>query len=302
MTAVLMLDLKDSKKYSNQERNRIQQYLVQITDNLNDVFREKLLRNLSFKGGDELQGLFCNPESAFLCLRLFWRALHTIKCHAGIGIGEWTTVVEGRDTYYQDGPVYHRARRAIEYAKKETDYAAIVLSDTDHDPVINAMINSCYRLTCGNSAYQNELAILLECRYPISGGSSLDLKALEAFPEAVKKKDIKNMEARSRTQKTAEQADEEKKAAQTSPLWRLNGPIRAAAETNHSSDSVIFQHSHPYGAASELAEYTGLTRQAVDHALRKADIYTERAIAMAIVSELRRIRFELQSGNGGMFN
>lgn len=292
MTAVLMLDLKNSKKYSNQERNNIQQYLVKISDILNNVFREKILRNLSFTGGDELQGLFCNPESAFLCLRLFWRALHTIKCHAGIGIGEWTTVVEDRDTHYQDGPVYHRARKAIEYSKKETDYTAMVISNTNHDPVINAMINSCYRLTCNNSTYQNELAILLECRYPVPRDYPLNLEALEEFPEIVKRNYRKNMDALSRIKDAVNQAKEEN-TIQTSPILRLSEPIRAAVETNHILDNVIFQYSHPYGAASELAEYTGLTRQAVDNALRKADIYTERSIAMAIVSELQHINFEV---------
>lgn len=292
MTAVLILDLKKSKKYSNQERNDIQQYLVKVADILNSVFRENLLRNLCFNGGDELQGLFRNPESAFLCLRMFWRALHTIKCHAGIGIGEWTTIVENHNTYYQDGPVYHRARKAIDFSKKETDYSAIVISNTKHDPVLNAMINSCYRLTCGNSSYQNELAIILECRYPIPRDYPLERNALEEFPEIVKENNRKSIDIYSRVQDIVNRAKEEKSHSQTSPILRLNEPIKVSVETNHPSDNAVFQYSHPYGAASELAEYTGLTRQSVDNALRKADIYTERSIAIAIVSELQHITFE----------
>ena len=114
MVAALTLDLKNSQKYDYKKRADIQKYLIDIVDIMNHVFRASLLRDLRFNGGDEMQGLFQDPENAFLCLRLFQHSLHNIPFHAGIGIGEWTTVIDDKDTFYQDGTAYHRARRAID--------------------------------------------------------------------------------------------------------------------------------------------------------------------------------------------
>ncbi len=283
MNAVLMLDLKKSKKYDYERRNEIQKYLLEITDILSDVFKKRLDRNLYFSGGDELQGLFKDPEGAFLCLRMFWRALYKVECHAGIGIGEWGTVIDKRSTFFQDGPVYHMARKAIDISKKEKDYSAIVVSNTENDPVINAMINGGYRFICSNSSYQNELAILFEYRYPLLRNYPLNSIALEAYFRAVQKA-IKN-----NWYKTNVSKEEPSKKNKPSPILKLSEPIKADDEYCQQTDEIIFQPSHPYGAASEIAKHTGLKRQAVDTALRNAEIYTERSIALAIISELRRI-------------
>lgn len=287
MTAALILDLQKSRSYSDKDRNNIQQYLILVTDILNEIFAERIEKKMRFNGGDEIQGLFKDQESAFLCLRMISRALHTIKYHAGIGIGEWTTIVEERDTFYQDGPVYHRARNAIDMAKKESDYTAMIVSETEHDPVLNAMLNSCYRLINSNSPYQNELAILLECRYPILQDYPFKTEALSEFLEIVKSNYGKTMDALSRFQDTIIRAQE-----QMSKGFTLNESMGKYIEINHPTDSVIFKYGHPYGAASELAEYTGLTRQAVDNALRKGNAYTERSVALAIIKQLRQINFE----------
>ncbi len=297
MYAALILDLEKSKKYSLEMRNGIQQSLVRTSDYLNMVFKSDILKELRFNGGDELQGLFRNPTSAFLCLRMIWRALHGVKLHAGIGIGEWTTIVEDRDTYYQDGPVYHQARKAIELAKKETECNVIIISKTEYDPMLNAMLNSCYRFIQGASSYQNELAILLECRYPIPQNYQFDMKMLAEFPELAKNNYRIIKDPRSRIQ------DAVSKGLQNSPIQRLNEPIQAFTDTSHSSDDIIFQYSHPYGAASELTEYTGLARQAIDYGLRKGDAYTERSIALAIVKLFRRIGWDDSRRDGsGQFS
>ena len=289
MYAALILDLEKSKRYSNAMRNDIQQSLVKTADFLNGVFEKDILKELRFSGGDELQGLFRNPASAFLCLRMLWRVFHGIKFHAGIGIGEWTTIVENRDTYYQDGPVYHQARKAVELAKKESDCTAVIVSKTEYDPILNAMLNSCYRLIQGASSYQNELAILLECRYPIPQDYPLNLNVMAEFPEMAKSIYRENTASYTRIQNAISKGMETGKSNTNSPIQKLSEPIKAYTDTSHSSDDILFQYSHPYGAASELSGYTGLTRQAVDNGLRKGDVYTERSIALAIINQFERI-------------
>lgn len=288
MNAALILDLKKSRKYSIDERNEIQQYLVKITDALNELFEKRIVRELRFNGGDELQGLFSDPESAFLCLRMLSRTLYRIHYHAGIGIGEWTTVVNERDTFYQDGPVYHRARKAIDLAKKESDYTAMIVSDKECDPVLNAMLNGCYRLISSNSSYQNELAILLECRYPILHDYPFQYGAMSSLLEIIRNNN--NITMKQRTHGNDTDIIETNKVINQKVILNESSIVEYI-ELNQKTDDVFFKNSHPYGAASELAEYTELTRQAVDKALRKANTYTERSLAIAIVKMLRQTEF-----------
>lgn len=300
MVAVLTLDLRNSKMYHKEKRNEIQQYLIRVTDHLNLLFATGLLRSLRFSGGDELQGLFRNPDSAFLCLRMFQRMLRQIPFHAGIGIGEWTTVVDERDTFYQDGPVYHRARKAIDQSKKETDYTALICSGTERDPFLNALLNSCMRFMQRNSAYQNELAVLLECRFPIQPKLPLNPNMLEKTPSIIKTAPVRSQESFTPVQvlSLAEKNHpfdyiSDKKTA--SPLEALQKPITVLPETHSSSDNLIFRNGHPFRAASELAEYTGLKRQAVDSALRSSGTYIERSVALALVEALNEFSSETLS-------
>ena len=266
MVAALTLDLKNSQKYDLQKRNELQHYLVSVTEHLNRVFGASLLRDLRFNGGDEVQGLFQDPGNAFLCLRLFHRCLHKTQFHAGIGIGEWSTVIEGKDTFYQDGSAYHRARRAIDLAKKQKDYTAVISSETPRDPVLNALLNSSFRLMAKNTESQNSLILLFECCYPIQASLPLDLHELEQLPSIVSRNS----------------------AVSQSPVLSETAEtyIQSTESTNTYTNPLIFQDAHPFGVATKLADILGVTRQNIDKVLYTTNVYAERAAALALLSEL----------------
>lgn len=274
LVAALTLDLKNSQKYDPEKRYTIQKYLIEIVDNLNNTFHASLLRELRFNGGDEMQGLFSDPGNAFLCLRLFHRSLHDIKFHAGIGIGEWSTVIEDRDTFYQDGSAYHRARKAIELSKKQKEYTAIICSETNKDPVLNAMLNSCFQLMYKNTTYQKALILLLECCYPIQSITPMDTSYLGKLPEIVS-------QASFNSQKTV--LNEKAEQYQDSILENFSADSEKESTVNN---SIIFQDAHPFGVATKIAELTESTRQSIDKALYATNVYTERAVALALLSEL----------------
>ena len=289
MYCALTVDLKDSRKYPTESRNELQGYLIETADTLNRIFRPSLERELSFSGGDELQGLFTGPDAAFLCLRLLRRLLFPIPLHAGLGVGEWTTVVPDRNTFYQDGTVFHRARAAIEQAKRETDYTAFMDAENEKNAGLNAMLNASFALTEQNTAYQNELGLLLECFYPISPKEGLYLGELSGISALMRRR--KGLVAfygekdRKRPTAVFDRVEQEpdfwiRNANQTwSEGWR----------ENRTGQRECYPFAHPRGAASTIADAAGLTRQAVDTALRAANVYPERALALALLDTLAEL-------------
>lgn len=50
----------------------------------------------------------------------------------------------------------------------------------------------------------------------------------------------------------------------------------------------IYEEAHPRGAATAVALVAGLNRQTVDTALRSSNAYAERALALALMQELKQ--------------
>lgn len=286
MPAALLIDIKDSRKYDTESRNEIQQYFVWLTDYVNLVFKPALIKELCFSAGDAIQGLFNGISEAYTCLRMFKRLAAPIKIHAGIGGGDWSTKLRDEDTNHQDGTAYHNARVAIEHAKKETDYIAMIVSESGMDPHWNAMMNAGFQLVENNTVYQNELAILLEWICPI-GEEYINPTGLQDLHKLMR-------------QKSALSAafDNSKQSNKTSfPSSIPEGceeAIRKMQESANRCNDVFYRRSHPYGTASVIAKMTNKVTgdnkpvtQSVDTALKASNVYAERAIALALVERTK---------------
>lgn len=267
MYCAMTVDLKHSRRYGDQERWELQEYLVRTTELLNQIFCDSLEKELRFSGGDELQGLFLGRDVAILCFRLLRRMVFPIKLHAGFGTGEWSVQIPNRDTFYQDGSAYHMAREALEQAKRETDWDAVFRSENpEADRVQTAVLNAALRLTKRNTDHQNELAVLLECLFPLFPNRDLRERYIaEILRLMAWRYDLtyyKNRFARSGKPQIMAAA-----AAGVTMPW---GSGREGLP-------------HPRGAASEMARLVGLKRQSVDTALRSANVYHERALILALM-------------------
>ena len=113
-----MIDVKNSRSYSIQDRNSIQNSILKSINILNKIFKNSIEKEVEFSAGDEIQGLFLSPQSAYLYYRLFSMLIFPIEIHSGIGFGTWDIKVDGASSTAQDGTVYHYARNAIDEAKK----------------------------------------------------------------------------------------------------------------------------------------------------------------------------------------
>lgn len=72
----LIIDLKKSRRYTKDDRNHIQHYIMDDFHLLNGLYCTELVREVDFSAGDEVQGLFSSPEAAYL----YYRMLSTTAC------------------------------------------------------------------------------------------------------------------------------------------------------------------------------------------------------------------------------
>ena len=130
VNAVLMADIKGSRKMDDFKRGRIQQQLYHSVNYLNKLFSGSLVADVVFSAGDEIQGMFSSVASAFLYYRALSHLLGSTTLHAGIGTGDWETRIPNGPSTVQDGTCYHKARAAINQAKKSRCYQ-LVIEDKD---------------------------------------------------------------------------------------------------------------------------------------------------------------------------
>ena len=275
---VLMVDIRKSRQYQQRERQELQDFCLKTVDLLNRIFSEALVKNVEFSAGDELQGLFKRMDVVFLYLRLLRMLLWNKEIYAGIGHGDWTVQVERRGTTFQDGPVYHHAREALEACKKAKDYSVVVCTDAGLDGVSSALLNSLFSLNERLTRYQNELWLLLEILWPVGDPLMLNESHIRDMVDLLDYKSTLSIF---------------KKEAQRSIFRTIKGNGMFIRPARKRKDDVLMP-GHLHGAVSTLTELTGLQQQSIDKALRNSNIFVERNTAFALVEYLQR---ELKGGN-----
>ena len=113
----VIADMVQSRELKAQQRRAAQLTFGRFLKNINSEFRKAVLARFVVTIGDECQGIL--HDVRFLP-DLLWRfdEFESRKLRVGIGRGVLYTPV-GRDAINIDGPALHRARGAIERAKKD---------------------------------------------------------------------------------------------------------------------------------------------------------------------------------------
>ncbi|OGO80778.1 MAG: hypothetical protein A2Y21_06180, partial [Clostridiales bacterium GWC2_40_7] len=141
------------------------------------IFKPSLEFDVIFSAGDEVQGLFKSPTSAFLYLRLFKMILSPLQIRCGIGVGEWDVRIPNGTSSEQDGPAYHNARAAILNAHDRNDYSVLFNSNNENDIYINTLANMSFLFAKKQSQYQNQVLLLTELLIPLFDSNAMDLQA-----------------------------------------------------------------------------------------------------------------------------
>lgn len=278
----LIIDIVKSKSYSIENRNQIQQLLSNTIDVLNQLFCDQMIRPVDFSAGDEIQGLFASPGSAYMYYRLVSLILHPVKIRAGIGTGSWDIQLADKGTTGQDGTVYHYARHAIKNTDAGEGYPVLMFTNTYSDRIINAVIGSASAIAATQSTYQNHLMLLLEFMFPVM--ADLEQYLPHSLPSFVA--DL--LRRKSEFNHIFERIDKEL------PLDRANYLLNYTSHFNdaHKEDTFFITSGRQRGASIILADILGISRQSIDKTIKASNIFTARNMAIAAIQELHHKRQE----------
>ena len=257
--SVLMVDLKSSRSYNIQDRNNIQNSILSSINILNKIFKNSIEKEVEFSAGDEIQGLFISPQSAYLYYRFFSMLIFPIQTHTGIGFGTWDIKVDSASSTAQDGTVYHYARKAIDEAKKSLEYSVLFYSKNKNDIIINSLINSNNLLAEKQSKYQNNLMLLAEILYPITNGDIFEyeeLKGLLKFIQFEKKENL---------------------------IIDIKYPI---ISIQLEKESFYVTEGKKRGLSTQISKLLGVSRQSIEKAVKTGNIYELRNLTIAVLKAM----------------
>ena len=122
--ATIICDIKNSARLEN--RQQIQYELIETIKQANSDFADIIASPFIITLGDEWQGLLKNPEEYSEVIDFFRLKLPSIDFYCGVGIGE-INIFDFELTVNQlDGPSFHKARKAINIAKR-LNYSLVLI-------------------------------------------------------------------------------------------------------------------------------------------------------------------------------
>lgn len=260
--SVLMVDLKNSRSYDIQDRNNIQNSILSSINILNKIFKDSIEKEVKFSAGDEIQGLFISPQSAYLYYRFFSMLIFPIQIHTGIGFGTWDIRVENESSTAQDGTVYHNARKAIDEAKKSLEYSTLFYSKSKNDIIINSLINAAALLAFKQSEYQNKLMLLAEILYPIGKEDIIDYKNLKEILKFIQFEKKENL------------------------TLDINYPV---ISTQLEKESFYITEGKKRGLSTQISKLLGVSRQSVEKSIKIGDIYELRNLTIAVLKAMDNV-------------
>lgn len=143
---VVIGDLINSRTLKN--RLSTQEQLKDCLNEINEKYSDEIGSKFIITLGDEFQGLLLTGRD---CLRIVDEIsfrMSPIEIRFGLGVGELKTVMNKEFCTEMDGPVFWKAREAIQIVHKENDYgrANIHLCSQKNDPSV-ILINEILKLT-----------------------------------------------------------------------------------------------------------------------------------------------------------
>lgn len=266
----LIMDIKSSRRYSLEERNKLQTFMLQCMEYMNRAFEKSWEFPVTFSAGDEVQGLFTDLTAAILYLRLFEMMIRPVKVRAGIGVGEWNVKIVNGSSTQQDGPAYHYARKALEEVRRKQLQSYRICSGQNED-MVNYLINASAVLKEQQGYMQNIAQMITELLYPFQKGD-LQSYNYEIMKELLNIKycykiGFRPSFSRKETFRTSENVTDKLEETQL----RVIEPIFVDGE-NFDSEKVIIKKN----MSSSIAEILGCKRQNADMLLKRGHVRTIR--------------------------
>ena len=152
----VIADMVQSRELKSQERRAVQLKFATFLKNINIGFRKAVLARFVVTLGDECQGIL---HDATALPDLLWQfdEFESRQLRVGIGRGVLYTPV-GRNAINIDGPALHRARAAIERAKRDQLLGGVFDGfGKNHDEVFNGFARLLHHHRSSLSDQQREV-------------------------------------------------------------------------------------------------------------------------------------------------
>lgn len=177
---VMIGDVSGSKQLSGKHRYQTQLFIKSAIIQINEEYKELIEAPLTITKGDEFQGLFRNLEEAYrICLALE-KSTFPVQIRFGLGVGK-IYKMGGRLPIEMDGPAFHLANAALQYAKKKK----LIASINSGDEQLDLLVNTIFRLMSSIKLKWNERHYKLFWSYK-ELGTYREVAALENItPQAV---------------------------------------------------------------------------------------------------------------------
>ncbi|HEX9657639.1 MAG TPA: SatD family protein [Bacteroidota bacterium] len=148
------------KSRSLPRRASVQRKFAAAIEKVNVEYRPEVASKFLLTLGDEFQGLLISPTESYRLVRRFQDLMEPISFSFGVGVGALSTPVK-KDALGMDGEAFHRARAALNEAKK-SKREVLYSFDSQTLDITNALVGllegEWHRLT----ARQKQIAQLLK--------------------------------------------------------------------------------------------------------------------------------------------
>lgn len=136
----LIGDIRGSRELD--DRKQVQEEFKRVVDSLNDHIPDSAIASpFTVTTGDEFQALLTDATAAVEAAVSASDRFHPARLRFGIGRGGLDTEVNPNQAIGMDGPCFHRAREAINSAKKDETWLRVGGWSDDLDGRINSMFD-----------------------------------------------------------------------------------------------------------------------------------------------------------------
>ncbi len=260
----LIVDIEKSKSYMPIERNDMQYYMDKCIKNLNVLFEKEMKFKVTFSGGDEIQGLFRDVTVALIYFRILEMLMKPAKLRAGIGVGEWNIKIEEGASTQQDGPVYHRARMAIEEVAKSKYHNVRVIS-YKNDIMVNHLLNASLPLRRQQVYMQNIMQVMLELLFPFIT-SEMEFDSYGVIKELLSMKYAYRLGSKNGGNYQNKSILLDKDSIDLSKIFVIH-PIYIDGEIKEADSIIVIKN-----ATSLISEIFQCSRQNVDTIIRRGNV------------------------------
>ncbi len=129
-------DIRHSRQLPR--RGAVQKRFAGSIEKINREFRKEIASSFLITLGDEFQGLLFSPAESYRLVRRFQGLMEPVPFSFGVGVGTLSTPLE-KLALGMDGEVFHRARAALEKARK-TKRELLCDFDSPTLDLVNALI------------------------------------------------------------------------------------------------------------------------------------------------------------------